>query len=63
MKFFFECGTADEKEDRNENGVIDSIDDTLDLIATLKNKGYDSGKDISYYAQLWCRGSIPTLLH
>ncbi len=35
MKFFFECGTADETEDRNGNGIIDSIDDTKDLIATL----------------------------
>ena len=28
MKFFFECGTEDETEDRNGNGIIDSIDDT-----------------------------------
>lgn len=48
MKFFFECGTADETEDRNGNGVIDSIDDTLDLIATLKEKGYNQQSDIYY---------------
>jgi enterochelin esterase-like enzyme len=40
LKFFFECGGDDEGEDRNNNGVIDSIDDTLDLIAALKTKGY-----------------------
>jgi enterochelin esterase-like enzyme len=40
LKFFFECGGADEGEDRNNNGVIDSIDDTLDLVAALKSKGY-----------------------
>jgi hypothetical protein len=48
MKFFFECGTADETADRNGNGVIDSIDDTKDLIATLLNKGYDASSDICY---------------
>ncbi len=40
LKFFFECGTLDEDKDRNKNGVIDSIDDTLDLIKELKAKGY-----------------------
>ena len=41
LKFFFECGALDEKADRNNNGVIDAIDDTLDLIKELKKKGYD----------------------
>jgi enterochelin esterase-like enzyme len=40
LKFFFQCGTEDEKEDRNKNGIIDSIDDTLDLVVELKAKGY-----------------------
>ena len=40
LKFFFECGILDEKADRNHNGVIDAIDDTLDLIKELKKKGY-----------------------
>ena len=40
LKFFFECGTEDETEDRNDNGIIDSIDDTLDLMFELKTKGY-----------------------
>ncbi len=40
MKFFFECGALDETADRNNNGVIDSIDDTLDLIVELRAKGY-----------------------
>jgi enterochelin esterase-like enzyme len=48
LKFFFECGTEDEQEDRNRNGVIDSIDDTQDLIAELVRKGYEPGKDIRY---------------
>jgi enterochelin esterase-like enzyme len=48
LKFFFECGTEDEREDRNGNGVIDSIDDTRDLIAELARKGYDPDRDIRY---------------
>jgi enterochelin esterase-like enzyme len=49
LKFFFECGSADETEDRNKNGVIDSIDDTLDLISALTDKGYHPEHDIYYY--------------
>ncbi len=40
LKFFFECGALDETKDRNKNGVIDSIDDTIDLIKELTDKGY-----------------------
>jgi len=49
MKFWFQTGTKDEKSDRNNNGIIDSIDDTLDLIEELTNVGYDREKDIHYY--------------
>lgn len=49
MKFYFECGTADETEDRNGNGIIDSIDDTKDLISTLIRKGYNTRSDIFYH--------------
>jgi enterochelin esterase-like enzyme len=48
LKFFFQCGNMDESMDRNNNGVIDSIDDTLDLINELSRKGYDREKDIYY---------------
>jgi enterochelin esterase-like enzyme len=48
LKFFFECGTEDETEDRNGNGIIDSIDDTQDLIRELVAKGYDAAGDIRY---------------
>lgn len=48
LRFFFECGAGDEEDDRNNNGIIDSIDDTLDLIAELVKKGYDRKKDIHY---------------
>jgi len=48
LKFFFVTGTLDETNDRNNNGIIDSIDDTLGLIAELHKKGYDPDKDIVY---------------
>ncbi len=47
LQFWFQTGTNDENNDRNNNGIIDSIDDTLDLIAVLKAKGY-SNDDITY---------------
>jgi len=48
LQFFFQCGNMDETKDRNKNGIIDSIDDTLDLIKELETKGYTNGKDILY---------------
>lgn len=47
MKFFFQCGNMDETMDRNNNGIIDSIDDTLDLIRELERKGYRK-EEITY---------------
>jgi len=48
LKFYFEAGMMDETADRNGNGVIDSVDDTRDLINILQAKGYRSGRDIRY---------------
>lgn len=48
LKFWLQTGTKDEQSDRNKNGVIDSIDDTLDLIAELTKKGYRPFHDIQY---------------
>lgn len=50
LKFFFQTGTNDEPNDRNGNGIIDSIDDTLDLISLLHHQGFD--KDSIYYLEL-----------
>ncbi|MBS1653618.1 MAG: esterase [Bacteroidetes bacterium] len=47
LQFFFQCGNMDETMDRNNNGIIDSIDDTIDLINELKRKGYTEN-DILY---------------
>ena len=48
LQFWFQAGTDDEKEDRNNNGIIDAIDDTLQLIDALAALGYDRNKDICY---------------
>lgn len=48
MKFWFEAGTNDETSDRNNNGIIDAIDDTLDLIKELEKKGYKQPHSIVY---------------
>jgi enterochelin esterase-like enzyme len=47
QKFYFTTGSLDETADRNQNGIIDSIDDTLDLVKALKRHGY-SDKEIRY---------------
>ncbi|MEO9209618.1 MAG: alpha/beta hydrolase-fold protein [Ginsengibacter sp.] len=47
LRFFFETGILDEVADRNNNGIIDSIDDTVSLIDELKKKGYKEN-DIRY---------------
>lgn len=48
LRFYFTTGSQDETADRNNNGIIDSIDDTLSLISELEKLGYDSAYDIRY---------------
>lgn len=48
LQFWFETGTDDETSDRNNNGIIDAIEDTTDLIDELVKKGYRRDTDIRY---------------
>ena len=48
QQFFFQVGGLDETADRNNNGIIDAIDDTLDLIRELEHIGYNRDRDIVY---------------
>ena len=48
LKFWFEAGTNDENEDRNNNGIIDAIDDTIDLMDELEILGYSRKEDMFY---------------
>jgi enterochelin esterase-like enzyme len=49
LLFWFQAGTMDESTDRNNNGIIDSIDDTLDLMLALSKKGYRPYYDFVYH--------------
>jgi enterochelin esterase-like enzyme len=59
IKFFLQCGELDESADRNKNGIIDSIDDTLDLIVELKAKGY-TDEHIEYLLLADGKHDVPT---
>jgi len=48
LKIWLQTGTSDETADRNKNGIIDSIDDTIDLIKELELKGFKRPDDIRY---------------
>jgi enterochelin esterase-like enzyme len=60
LKFFIEVGTLDETADRNNNGVIDSIDDALSLIEGLVAKGYKKDRDIKFVELLEGKHDVPT---
>ncbi len=68
QKFFFQCGALDELEDRNHNGIVDAIDDTLDTVHELINAGCPLGnivylelKDGKHNVATWGR-AMPTFL-
>jgi enterochelin esterase-like enzyme len=60
LKFFFQCGNKDETNDRNKNGIIDSIEDTRDLIQELVDKGYAVHEDIAYLEMEDGSHDVPT---
>lgn len=47
-RLWFEAGTQDEADDRDQNGVIDAIQDTTELMDELRTKGYREGEDMVY---------------
>jgi iron(III)-enterobactin esterase len=60
LRFYFTTGSLDETADRNNNGIIDSIDDTMDLIRELKELGYNSDHEIKYINYEDGRHDVPT---
>lgn len=60
LRFYFTTGSLDETADRNKNGIIDSIDDTLDLIKELNQLGYTSEYEVKYVNYEDGRHDIPT---
>jgi enterochelin esterase-like enzyme len=59
LKFFFEVGTQDETADRNNNGVIDAIDDVVSVIKELRKKGYKEN-EIEYLEMQDGKHDVPT---
>ena len=57
---WFEAGTYDERSDRDNNGVIDAIQDTLELIDALEGLGYRCGVEIEYVEVVNGRHDWPT---
>ena len=47
-QFWLQTGTLDERNDRNENGVIDSLEDTLDLIEELIKLNMNPAQTLRY---------------
>jgi enterochelin esterase-like enzyme len=60
LKFFFETGALDETMDRNNNGIIDAIDDTLGVMEELVAKGYSPQDDIHYLELADGKHDVPT---
>jgi enterochelin esterase-like enzyme len=60
MRFYFMTGSLDETADRNGNGIIDSIDDTLDLMKELEALGYEREKDLHYVNDEEGRHDVPS---
>jgi enterochelin esterase-like enzyme len=48
LRIWLEAATRDETADRDNNGVIDAIQDTLELIEALGSVGYRKGEDVVY---------------
>ncbi|NJM08249.1 esterase family protein [Candidatus Gracilibacteria bacterium] len=48
LRFWFEAGLYDETADRDGDGVIDAIQDTIELIDELVRGGYERGADLVY---------------
>ena len=60
IKFWLMTGTEDETADRNHNFIIDSIDDTIDVVKELLKKGYLRPKDIFYYEMVGGKHDVQT---
>ncbi|WP_225865888.1 alpha/beta hydrolase [Dyadobacter aurulentus] len=48
IKCWFQCGSNDEYDDRDGDGVIDSVQDTLECIGEMERKGFVWARDVFY---------------
>ncbi len=51
LRFWFEAGTLDEESDRDGDGLIDAIGDTVHLLEELAQKGYRRDTDLHYHQE------------
>lgn len=58
IKVWLMTGTEDETEDRNHNYIIDSIDDTIDIIKALLDQGYSRPDEVFYYEMVGGRHEV-----
>lgn len=48
LRLWFEAGTRDETADRDRDGVIDAVQDTVELVDRLAARGFSRGGDLAY---------------
>lgn len=48
LNLWFQTGWLDESADRDQDGLIDSIGDTVDLLTELEKKGFVPGQNLEY---------------
>ena len=60
LRFWFQCGGKDETDDRDGDGIIDSIQDTLECISELEKKGFLWNTDIAYLEMPYGEHNIAT---
>jgi enterochelin esterase-like enzyme len=68
LRMWLETGVRDETADRDGDGVIDSIQDTEELVEEILRKGYQAGRDVIHVTMpgghdlpTW-RGALPGML-
>lgn len=49
LQIWIDAGDAEETSDRNNNGVIDMVDDARDMVSLLSHMGFMEQKDLAYY--------------
>lgn len=60
QQFWIMAGTEDEASDRNNNFIIDSIDDSIDIVKELLAKGYERRSAVAYVEIVGGRHDMPT---
>jgi pimeloyl-ACP methyl ester carboxylesterase len=49
LNIWIDAGNAEENGDRDNNGVIDMVDDAREMVNALNKKGFVTFKDVMYY--------------